>query len=75
VDDAWCFIGSANWDSRSFRLNFELNVELYDTAFAADLDALMRAKMEARLTPADLTNRGIAVRLRDAFVRLLLPYL
>jgi hypothetical protein len=30
VDDAWCFVGSANWDSRSFRLNFELNVEVYD---------------------------------------------
>ena len=30
VDDAWSLIGSANWDARSFRLNFEVGVELYD---------------------------------------------
>ncbi|KMO40440.1 phospholipase D-like domain-containing protein [Methylobacterium aquaticum] len=75
VDETWCFVGSANWDSRSFRLNFELNVEVYDTDFAADLDGLMRAKMERRLTAQDLNSRGMAVRLRDAAVRLLLPYL
>ena len=28
IDDAWSLIGSANWDTRSFRLNFELNVEM-----------------------------------------------
>ncbi|NBC49068.1 MAG: cardiolipin synthase, partial [Gammaproteobacteria bacterium] len=27
IDDAWCFVGSANWDPRSLRLNFELGVE------------------------------------------------
>ena len=27
VDSEWCLIGSANWDMRSFRLNFELGVE------------------------------------------------
>jgi cardiolipin synthase len=75
VDDAWCFVGSANWDSRSFRLNFELNVEVYDPDFAADLDGLMRAKMEQRLTVEMLNSRGMGVRLRDAAVRLLLPYL
>jgi hypothetical protein len=21
----WCFVGSTNWDMRSFRLNFEVN--------------------------------------------------
>jgi cardiolipin synthase len=31
--------------------------------------------MEARLTADDLNSRGMAVRLRDAAVRLLLPYL
>ncbi|MGH8431431.1 MAG: phospholipase D-like domain-containing protein, partial [Solimonas sp.] len=30
IDDSWTLIGSANWDTRSFRLNFELNVELHD---------------------------------------------
>ena len=37
IDDAWSLIGSANWDTRSFRLNFELNVEIQDEAFARTL--------------------------------------
>ena len=75
VDGTWCFVGSANWDMRSFRLNFEVNVELYDSDLAEALDAIMRAKMEVRLTREDLAARALPVRLRDAGVRLALPYL
>ncbi|MDP4004892.1 phospholipase D-like domain-containing protein [Methylobacterium sp. NEAU K] len=75
VDDVWCFVGSANWDMRSFRLNFELNVEIIDPDLAAQIDAFMRGKMEARLNLDDLSARSLPVRLRDAGVRLLLPYL
>ncbi|MGY2050968.1 phospholipase D-like domain-containing protein [Methylobacterium sp. JK268] len=75
VDDAWCFVGSANWDTRSFRLNFELNVEVYDTAFAAELNRLIEGKMRVQLTREDLRARALPARLRDAAVRLLLPYL
>ena len=28
VDGVWSFMGSANWDPRSLRLNFEFNVEV-----------------------------------------------
>ncbi|WP_264049964.1 phospholipase D-like domain-containing protein [Methylobacterium flocculans] len=75
VDEVWCFVGSANWDTRSFRLNFELNVEVYDAGLAGRLDAFMREKMRVRLTRETLSRRGLPVRLRDAGVRLLLPYL
>lgn len=75
VDDIWCFVGSANWDMRSFRLNFELNVEIIDAELAAELDRFMRGKMEARLSREELAARVLPVRLRDAGVRLLLPYL
>jgi cardiolipin synthase len=75
IDREWCFIGSANWDSRSFRLNFELNVEVYDAALARRLDTFIQGKCETRLTQADLAARSHPVRLRDAAVRLLLPYL
>ncbi|MFC6741394.1 phospholipase D-like domain-containing protein [Methylobacterium tardum] len=75
VGDIWCFVGSANWDMRSFRLNFELNVEIIDAELAAELDRFMRAKMEARLSREDLAARVLPIRLRDAGVRLLLPYL
>ncbi len=75
VDGAWSFVGSANWDMRSFRLNFELNVELYDTGIAAEIDRFVRSKMETPLRAEDLTARPLPVRLRDAAARLLLPYL
>lgn len=75
VDGLWCFIGSANWDTRSFRLNFELNLELYDSGLAERLDEFMREKMETRLRQEDLDARPPLARLRDAAVRLLLPYL
>ena len=75
VDGQWCFIGSANWDSRSFRLNFELNVEVYDVALARALEAFIATKFQTPLRLADLDARSLPVRLRDAAVRLLLPYL
>ena len=75
VDDEWCLIGSANWDARSFRLNFELNVELYDPGLAVRLTAMIDAGKGRPLTGEDLAARSLPVRLRDAAARLLLPYL
>ena len=75
VDETWCLVGSANWDMRSFRLNFELNLELYDQALAEQLEKSMQTKMTVRLTQEDLARRTLPTRLRDAGVRLLLPYL
>jgi cardiolipin synthase len=75
IDDEWCLIGSSNWDIRSFRLNFELCMELYDRDLAATLGAVMTRSRGAALTQAELDQRTIAARLRDAGVRLLLPYL
>ena len=34
VDDVWVSVGSTNFDSRSFRLNDEANLNIYDHAFA-----------------------------------------
>lgn len=34
VDDVWVSIGSTNFDSRSFRLNDEANLNIFDHAFA-----------------------------------------
>ncbi|MDX2111404.1 MAG: phospholipase D-like domain-containing protein [Verrucomicrobiota bacterium] len=36
VDDVWVSVGSTNFDDRSFRLNDEANLNLYDKAFAAE---------------------------------------
>ena len=75
VDGTWALIGSTNWDVRSFRLNFELNMEVYSTDLAQILQAQMLEKRGDALTAAELRRRRLSIRLRDAASRLLLPYL
>ncbi|MEM6370314.1 MAG: phospholipase D-like domain-containing protein [Myxococcota bacterium] len=77
VDDAWVLLGSGNWDPRSFRLNFELQVEAYDSALAERMAGIFEARQKTarRLTTADLDARSLAVRLRDGFAHLFSPYL
>ncbi|WP_425064488.1 phospholipase D-like domain-containing protein [Reyranella sp.] len=73
IDDSWSFIGSANWDTRSFRLNFELNVELHDAAFARQI---VGAKTPQRcLTLAEIDRDPLPIRLRNSAARLFQPYL
>ena len=75
VDGAWALVGSANWDMRSLRLNFELDVELHDRGAAAAIDALIDATPVRPAGPRDLLPRGLGTRLRNAAARLFLPYL
>jgi cardiolipin synthase len=75
VDGEWCLIGSCNWDIRSFRLNFELCMEIYDRDLAATLSAVMQRCRGTALTQATLDARSLPIRLRDAAARLLMPYL
>ena len=77
VDGGWSLIGSANWDARSLRLNFEYDVECYSRPLASRLEALLDAKIASgrRITRADLDGRPLAVRLRDGVARLAQPYL
>ena len=75
VDGEWSLVGSANWDTRSLRLNFELNVEVYGKALAENLHAFASEHQRLRLRSRDLRARSLPVRLRDAGLRLLLPYI
>jgi cardiolipin synthase len=75
VDGEWCLIGSANWDVRSLRLNFELNVEVYHDDLAGRLSALMASSRTNPFSIEELNSRMPQTRLLDAGVRLLLPYL
>jgi cardiolipin synthase len=77
VDGVWSTIGSANWDSRSLRLNFEFNLECYGSSFAHALDLIAEKKI-SRAQPvsyAELMRRPLPLRLRDAAFRLASPYL
>jgi cardiolipin synthase A/B len=77
VDGAWTLLGSANWDARSLRLNFELNVECYSVEFGARMDGLVQARINGarRITQADLNARSLPVKLRDGVARLFAPFL
>jgi cardiolipin synthase len=75
VDRTWSLIGSSNLDVRSLRLNFELNVEVYDAPSADMLDDVIQAHRQIRLTHHDLDRRSFPIRLRDSAARLMLPYL
>ena len=73
IDDSWSLIGSANWDTRSFRLNFELNVEIQDPAFARQLAKATHTGRQLDL--ATLDADPLPLRLRNNAARLLQPYL
>ena len=77
VDGVWSVIGSANWDPRSLRLNFEYGVECYSAELAARLGEVIDARIAGArlLKPGDLEQRSLAVRLRDGIVWLAQPYL
>lgn len=77
VDGAWTLIGSPNWDARSLRLNFELALESYDTAFARRIEEIIREKMKGAhpLTLDEVNSRPLPIQLRDGAARLLSPYL
>lgn len=77
IDDTYTLIGSANWDARSLRLNFELCVEI----FGSDLAAKMIKNFEEvrnisrAVTVETLEERSLPAKLRDAFCWLGTPYL
>jgi cardiolipin synthase len=75
VDGEWSLIGSANWDMRSLRLNFELTVEIYDKDLAARLAAIIDSRCVQPITLEEIDNRPFPVKLRDAAARLSMPYI
>lgn len=77
VDDCWSMIGSANWDARSLRLNFELNVECYCPKLATQLRQHAESKLATAhlITLTQLENRSLLIKLRDGITRLLSPFL
>jgi cardiolipin synthase len=77
IDDDWSLVGSANWDPRSLRLNFEFNLESYDPDFARTLVGIFETRRRGarEITLAEADGRSLAVRLRDGFCRLAAPFM
>ena len=77
VDGHWVSFGSGNWDARSLRLNFELNVECYGRDFAREMQNLIAKKISTarEVTLAEADGRPLPAKLRDAIARLFSPFL
>ncbi|MDP0491392.1 MAG: cardiolipin synthase [Verrucomicrobiota bacterium JB023] len=75
VDDSLSAVGSANFDNRSFRLNFEVTGIVRDREFNAEIaDMLEEDFANSKLAPAtDYTEKGFFFRLRVRLARLLAP--
>jgi len=77
IDGNYAQIGSANLDPRSLRLNFELNVEVYDREFAKTLTAYIdnAISRSGEMTLEMINRRSRLVKTRDAIAWLFSPYL
>ncbi len=75
VDDCRSTVGSANFDNRSFRLNFEMTVEIQDVKFAREMEAMFRDDFaKSRLASArEIQSRSFLFRLAVQVARLLAP--
>jgi cardiolipin synthase len=77
VDRCWVLVGSANLDPRSFRLNFEFNVEAYDPRLASQLCGWLDGQIPdcEPVTLQAVDARSMPRRFRDGLVKLLSPHL
>ncbi len=73
VDDEAASVGSANFDIRSFELNFECNAFIYDREAAMDLRHLFEddIKRSRRLTPEAYAQRSRWIKIKESISRLL----
>ncbi len=73
VDDVWVSVGSTNFDNRSFRLNDEANLNIYDAKFAAEQTTVFESDKgrSRRMTRGDFKNRSPLEKVLDAAAGLL----
>jgi cardiolipin synthase len=75
VDAETVLIGSANFDNRSFRLNFELSLLLRDATLAAALERVILDDLRETREIVAPREQGLGPRLAEASARLLSPLL
>jgi len=77
VDEHYAQIGSANFDPRSLRLNFEMNVEVYDRDTVAVLARHFESVREVSrpITLAEVDERPVVTKAIDGIAWLFSPYL
>jgi cardiolipin synthase A/B len=67
VDSRWATVGSTNFDRRSFALNDEMNLVVYDEGIARNLERIFQQDLNRskRVTYEAWRNRGILGRLME----------
>lgn len=75
VDDDEIFLGSANFDNRSFQVNFELSVQMRHVPLAEELCRIFDGYLEDAREVRPGETEPWPQRLLDAFARLLSPML
>jgi cardiolipin synthase len=75
IDDQVATVGTANFDNRSFRLNFEITGVVADAAFAAQVERMLTEDFaHAReMTEADVSKRSFWFKLGTRIARLTSP--
>ena len=77
VDGEISSVGSANWDIRSFSINYELTAVIYDKDVSQQLVAAFQADLAdcVAFDVASYNSRGRLLRFRDSLARLASPLL
>jgi cardiolipin synthase A/B len=73
VDDVWVSVGSTNLDDRSFRLNQEANLNVFDPGFGAEQARAFAADRarSRRVTLEEWRHRSLWERIRERFAGVL----
>ena len=69
IDGVWATVGSTNFDNRSFALNEELNLTVYDSGLARRLEEAFEQdlKYSRKITYEEWSSRGIGERIYEIF--------
>ncbi len=78
IDGEAVTIGTANWDIRSFKLNFETNAFVYDRDFGEKMNRIILEELETdctKVTVEKYNSRPLTTKVREGFCRLISPLL
>jgi cardiolipin synthase len=75
VDDNCAMLGTANFDNRSFRLNYEVMAVVYGPALLKPLVAQFETDLQSCAPVRSVRHQGFWKRLGEATARLFSPLL
>ena len=75
IDDEYCTVGTANFDNRSFRLNFEITMGFRDEDLTNQVEAMLEDDFaNARISTAqEIRDRSFGFRFATRVARLMAP--